>query len=48
MALALITFVLIFLGGGLASDVLGRIGLGDSAATIWLDRCAGPRRWWWR
>jgi membrane protein len=36
MALALITFVLIFLGGGLASDVLGKIGLGDTAATVWL------------
>ena len=36
MALALITFVLIFLGGGLASDVLGKIGLGDTAATLWL------------
>jgi membrane protein len=35
MALALITFVLIFLGGGLASDVLGKIGLGDTAATVW-------------
>jgi membrane protein len=34
--LALITFVAIFLGGGLASDVLGKIGLGDTAATIWL------------
>jgi membrane protein len=33
--LALLTFVLIFLGGGLASDVLGKIGLGDTAATIW-------------
>jgi membrane protein len=33
--LALITFVLVFLGGGLASDVLGRIGLGDTAAAIW-------------
>jgi membrane protein len=30
-----VTFVLIFLGGGLASDVLGQIGLGDTAATIW-------------
>jgi membrane protein len=30
-----VTFVLIFLGGGLASDVLGKIGLGDTAATIW-------------
>ena len=36
MALALITFVLIFLGGGLASDVFGKIGLGESAATVWL------------
>ena len=36
MALALITFVLIFLGGGLASDVFGKIGLGDTAATVWL------------
>jgi membrane protein len=36
MALALITFVLIFLGGGLASDVLGKIGLGDTAATLWM------------
>ena len=34
--LALITFVLIFLGGGLASDVLGKIGLGDNVATVWL------------
>ena len=35
MALALITFVLIFLGGGLASDVFGKIGLGETAATVW-------------
>ena len=35
MALALVTFVLIFLGGGLASDVFGKIGLGETAATIW-------------
>jgi membrane protein len=34
-ALALVTLVLIFLGGGLASDVLGKIGLGNTAATIW-------------
>jgi membrane protein len=34
--LALVTFVAIFLGGGLASDVLGKIGLGNTAATIWL------------
>jgi membrane protein len=33
--LALTSFVLVFLGGGLASDVLGKIGLGDTAATIW-------------
>jgi membrane protein len=36
MALALVTFVLLFLGGGLASDVLGKIGLGDTVATVWL------------
>jgi len=36
MALALITFVLIFLGGGLAADAFDKIGLGDSAATVWL------------
>jgi membrane protein len=35
-ALGLITFVLIFLGGGVASDLLGKIGLGDTAATIWM------------
>ncbi len=35
LALVIITFVLIFLGGGLASDVLGLIGLGDTAATVW-------------
>jgi membrane protein len=34
--LVLITTVLVFLGGGLASDVLGLFGLGDTAATIWL------------
>jgi membrane protein len=28
--------VLIFLGGGLASDVLDKIGLGETAATVWL------------
>ena len=31
--LVLVTFVLIFLGGGLAHDVLGMIGLGDTVAT---------------
>ena len=35
-ALALITFVLVFLGGGLATDVLKKIGLsGDFASTTW-------------
>ena len=29
MVLALVTFVLIFLGGGLASDLFDKIGLGD-------------------
>ena len=33
--LALVTMVAVFLGGGLASDVLGKIGLGDTAAAIW-------------
>ena len=35
LALVIVTFVLIFLGGGLASDVLGLLGLGDTAADIW-------------
>jgi membrane protein len=35
MALVLVTFVLIFLGGGLAGDALGAIGLGQTAADIW-------------
>jgi membrane protein len=35
LVLMLITFVLVFLGGELASDVLGLIGLGDNVATIW-------------
>lgn len=35
LVLALITFVLLFLGGGLASDVLGLLGLGETAADIW-------------
>lgn len=35
VVLALITFVLVFLGGGLAGDVLGAIGLGDTAAAVW-------------
>jgi membrane protein len=35
LVLVMITFVLIFLGGGLASDVLGTIGLGETAASVW-------------
>ena len=35
MALVLVTFVLLFLGGGLAGDVLGAIGLGENVADVW-------------
>jgi membrane protein len=35
LVLVLITFVLVFLGGGLASDVLGLLGLGETAADVW-------------
>jgi membrane protein len=35
LALVIVTFVMIFLGGGLAKDVAGWIGLGDTAATVW-------------
>ena len=35
LILVLVTFVLIFLGGGLASDVLGWLGLGETAADVW-------------
>jgi membrane protein len=35
IVLVLITFVLVFLGGGLAADVLGWLGLGDTAADVW-------------
>jgi membrane protein len=35
LLLVLITFVLVFLGGGLASDVLGWFGLGETAADVW-------------
>jgi membrane protein len=35
LLLVMVTFVLIFLGGGLASDVLGLVGLGETAAGIW-------------
>src|SRR5215211_6543468 len=36
LALALVTFVLIFVGGQVAQDLLGTIGLGGVAADIWL------------
>ncbi len=35
LLLVLVTFVLVFLGGGLASDVLGLLGLGETAAGLW-------------
>jgi membrane protein len=35
LALVNVTCVLVFLGGELADDVLGLIGLGDTVATIW-------------
>jgi membrane protein len=35
IALGLLALVSVFLGGGLASDVFGTIGLGDTAASIW-------------
>jgi membrane protein len=35
LVLVMLTFVLIFLGGSLASDVLGAIGLGETAADVW-------------
>ena len=34
--LVLLTFVLIFIGGDVARDLLGTIGLGDVGAEIWL------------
>jgi membrane protein len=40
IALALVTAVLLFLGGGLAGDVLGLIGLGDTVVAVW-----GIARW---
>lgn len=36
LVLIVIIFVLIFLGGSVASDLLGTIGLGDTAAGVWL------------
>jgi membrane protein len=35
IVLGLVTLVLLFLGGGIARDVLGQIGLGDTAVTVW-------------
>ena len=35
LLLVIVTFVLVFLGGGLAGDVLGLVGLGDTAAAVW-------------
>jgi membrane protein len=35
LVLVMVTFVLIFLGGGLASDVFGWLGLGETAADVW-------------
>jgi membrane protein len=35
VALVLVTCVLVFLGGGLAADVMGLIGLGDTATAVW-------------
>ena len=35
LVLMLVTLVLVFLGGSLANDVFGAIGLGDTAADIW-------------
>jgi membrane protein len=35
LVLVIITFVLIFVGGGLAEDVLGLVGLGETAAAVW-------------
>jgi membrane protein len=40
IVLAIVTCVLLFLGGGLAGDVLGVIGLGDTAVAVW-----GVARW---
>lgn len=35
IALALVALVSVFLGGGLANDLFGTIGLGDTAAAVW-------------
>jgi membrane protein len=36
LVLALITTVLLFLGGGVAGDALRKIGLGDNISSVWL------------
>jgi membrane protein len=36
LVLVLITFVLIFIGGSVAQDLLGKIGLGDFVGSAWL------------
>ncbi|MGK2938979.1 MAG: YihY/virulence factor BrkB family protein [Solirubrobacteraceae bacterium] len=33
--LAIVTLISVFLGGGIAEDLFGRIGLGEEAASIW-------------
>ena len=43
LALVIVTFVLVFLGGGLASDVLGLLGLGETAADDLADRALAGR-----
>ena len=40
LLLVVVTLVLVFVGGGFAADLLGFVGLGDSAATVW-----GVVRW---
>jgi membrane protein len=35
IVLALLAMILVFLGGGVASDLFGTIGLGSTAATVW-------------
>jgi membrane protein len=35
LLLAVVATVLLFLGGGIADDALGKIGLGETAATVW-------------
>jgi membrane protein len=35
LVLGLVTLVLLFLGGGIADDALGKIGLGHTVATVW-------------